>query len=162
MKSFKFSIFHQISLSRVYLRRSIIHEIFVAGSWKFNHVRIKYFSFSMQNFSSLASEISNLPRNFPKSKTRDFWDFRIGPSLFIFDHDDQKSNFFRCYEAENFFAKRKSIDPLACKISAFYHLKKSNFWYQQSVTIFSGISTFWKAKILFFSESVHMRAISLV
>jgi len=81
LKSLKFSIFHQIRLSRVYLCRSIIHEICVIGSWKFNHVRIKYSSFSMQNFSSLAFEISDLPTNFQKSKTRVFRDFRVGTSI---------------------------------------------------------------------------------
>jgi len=81
LKSLKFSTFHQIRSSRVYLCRSIIHEILVVGSWKFNHVRIKYFSFSMQNFSSLAFEISDLPTNFQKSKIRIFQDFRVGPSI---------------------------------------------------------------------------------
>ena len=84
LKSSKFSIFHQIRLSRVYLCRSIIHDFFVVESWKFNHVRIKYFSVSMKNFSPLASEKSDLPTNSQKSKIRDFWDFRARPSIFYF------------------------------------------------------------------------------
>ena len=58
-----------------------------------------------------------------KSKNSIFWFFLVIDFMSIFSpifyHLDRKSNFFRCYKAENFCAKRKSYDPFVCKISTF-------------------------------------------
>ena len=84
-KYLKFRIFHR---SRSYLIGSIFHEILITESSKFACQTFITLSFSMQNFSSLASKMLNFPIYFKKSEKSKFskfqaWNFNISISAVL-------------------------------------------------------------------------------